>query len=296
MSDKFVSLVVCTKDRAIQLEKCLTHLNEIVQEPSDLDITLVDNNSADNTRAVIVDFILKTRFESRYVFCEKPGLGNARNVGISNSLAPWIVFIDDDCYIEPEYIVNLKRMVSENQFSYGSGQILRYDRTDDPRIANQEIGLLRLIPANVNFLPAGTIQGANMFFSRNVFKDVGGFNPLMGPGTRFCCEDIEMAARASMHGFVGALVPDCIVHHHHGRKIASDAANQTVHYYDYGRGAYYASLFHLGIGEPWNIWHRRASDDRSDPKRYERYRRELAGAVDYLQEVNGNTVVNADAG
>jgi hypothetical protein len=136
-------------------------------------------------------------------------------------------------------------------------------------------------------LPAGAIQGANMFFHRSVFGRVGLFNDRMGAGTPFACEDIEMATRASMAGFVGALVPFFKVSHHHRRLRGSAEANATVTSSDYGRGAYYASLINLGIPEVWKLWE---TSSQMQIFKHPRFRvqliRELEGAANYLKALS----------
>jgi hypothetical protein len=92
-----------------------------------------------------------------------------------------------------------------------------------------------------------------------------------------------MAARASIAGFLGAQVPFFKVVHHHGRLIGSAEANSTIESYDFGRGAYYASLLESGAPEAWKLWEAciefkkiKDSDVRS------RLIREFEGAAQYL--------------
>ena len=53
------------------------------------------------------------------------------------------------------------------------------------------------------FIPAGAVQGANMAVRRAVFDVIGGFDELLGPGTPFIGEDIELIGRASWAGCRG---------------------------------------------------------------------------------------------
>jgi hypothetical protein len=93
-----------------------------------------------------------------------------------------------------------------------------------------------------------------------------------------------MAARASAYGFAGVQLPECMVYHHHGRRRHSNEADETVKSYDYGRGAYYASIFHLGNVEIWDAWRSSASLYRSEPE-IGRHLRELEGAAKYLEMI-----------
>lgn len=285
-----ISLIICTKNRCAQLEKALKAVNAVEAPRLDVEILVIDNNSADRTERVVADFAARSKFKVRYLFCKDIGLGNARNFGVQHSQSSWIIFTDDDCYLEKNYLLKFERAASRGDFDYGSGQILTYESGDDPRIASLIIDNRRSIPPYARFLTAGTVQGANMFFNRVVFSRSGIFNSLMGAGTPFACEDIEMAARASACGFAGVQLPECIVYHHHGRKLHSKEADETVESYDYGRGAYYASIFQLGNTEIWDVWRSSASRYRLDSE-IARHLRELKGAARYLETIlDGNSV------
>jgi GT2 family glycosyltransferase len=134
-------------------------------------------------------------------------------------------------------------------------------------------------------LPAGTVQGANMFFLRRVFERVGHFSEDLGPGTpNLSCEDIELAARASFAGFAGVTLPEVIVYHHHRRKPGSPESDATLRGYAVGRGAYYAIGITRGINEFWQLWARlQASKGQMPDAQAMDLEREFRGAADYLK-------------
>jgi hypothetical protein len=159
------------------------------------------------------------------------------------------------------------------------GSILLFDPGDDRRVANYAIGAKQELPP-YSLLPAGAIQGANMFFLRDVFERVGPFDSRLGAGTAFPCEDIEMAARASIGGFTGVQLPEPAVYHHHGRKAGSPEAEETLRQYDFGRGAYYASLLSRGVPAAWDLWKACTGPlgPPPDARQLERLERELDAA------------------
>lgn len=287
----FMSLIICTKDRAPQLELCLKETAAAAPPPCEMEIVIVDNGSTDATKSVIADFTAKAPYKVTCVDCDTTGLALARNAGLGVAKGEWLLFTDDDCYVEPNYFRNFHEFVTAaagagngaQDIRYGMGPIVLYDEDHDPRVANMKIATLQLLPAKT-VLPAGTIQGANMFFHRSVFQRVGPFNDRMGSGTPFACEDIEMATRASIAGFVGALVPFFTVTHHHKRMRGSDEANATVTSYDFGRGAYYASLIDRGVPEVWKLWEACVEMQHFKHPRFRvRLIRELEGAARYLK-------------
>jgi LPS sulfotransferase NodH/GT2 family glycosyltransferase len=267
-----ISLVICSRNRTGQLAAMLGKLDLVDLTRSAVEVNLVDSASTDSTYEVMREFKKKSSFAVNVAQAERPGLGLARNVGIKIASGDVIAFTDDDCYLGTNYFTTLSTLWDERSFQYGGGQVLMYDESLDPRIARLTIYRRQNIPPSV-ILTAGSIQGANMFFAREVFQRAGLFNENMGSGTPFACEDIEMATRASMHGFRGALLPELKVVHDHRRKRGSPEADRTVEGYDFGRGAYYAALFVAGYVE------------RSELPNMAKLLREIDGAERYLELV-----------
>ncbi|MGA9007263.1 MAG: glycosyltransferase [Xanthobacteraceae bacterium] len=286
------SLIICTKNRAQQLKRCLEYVDGASKPKRLVEIVIVDNNSSDETKSVVEEHQKKSRFATKYIKCEKAGLGSARNSGVHGSVGEWLIFTDDDCYIEEEFFINFFRSITETNLHlpspstenvlYGSGQILPYDTEDDSRVSALTIEKVSIVlPFTV--ISPGTVQGANMFFHRSIFEKIGGFNERMGAGTPFPCEDIEMAARASLAGYFGAQVPDFKVVHHHKRKTSSFAAVSLIEGYDYGRGAYYADLLARGTPQAWDFWGESIKESRFDSASRLKLARELYGASKYLE-------------
>ncbi len=240
-----ISLVICSRNRAGQLAATLGRLDLVDLTGHAVEVNLIDSASTDSTYEVMREFKKKSSFPVNVAQAERPGLGLARNAGIKIASGDVIVFTDDDCYLGTNYFTTLSTLWDERSFQYGGGQVLMYDDSLDPRIARLTVHRRQNIPPNVILIP-GSIQGANMFFAREVFQRAGPFNENMGSGTPFACEDIEMASRASVHGFRGVLLPELKVVHDHQRKRGSPEADRIVEGYDFGWGAYYAALFAAG--------------------------------------------------
>jgi LPS sulfotransferase NodH/glycosyltransferase involved in cell wall biosynthesis len=268
-----ISLVICSRNRVGQLAAMLGKLDLADLTRNAIELNLVDSASTDSTYESMREFKNKNSLPVNIAQTDHPGLGLARNVGLKIASGDVIVFTDDDCYLGTNYFTALSALWDERSFQYGGGQVLMHDDSLDPRIAGLTIYRRQNIPPRV-ILTAGSIQGANMFFAREVFQRAGLFNENMGSGTPFPCEDIEMATRASVHGFHGVLLPELKVVHDHRRKRGSPEADRTVEGYDFGRGAYYAALFAAGYIQ------------RSEMPNKAKLLREIEGAERYLELVD----------
>jgi len=279
-----ISLIICTRNRCVQLGKSLDCLGKMILPNNLLEVLIIDNGSSDATRDVVNYFNANVKLNVNYVFEDRKGLGRARNRGIEHSSAELLVFSDDDCYFDKEYFWKLSKLFDVKKYGYGGGQILLANPEDDDRVANLKLSDVRNIPPYSYCLPPGLIQGANLIFSRKVFEVAGSFRDDMGAGTPFPCEDIEMACRASNHGFAGVLFPELIVFHDHGKKRNSPDALDTLLDYDRGRGAYYASLLCEGRVDIFDVWLRKIRNlDKYSERELRQLAREFRSAADFIE-------------
>ncbi len=278
-----ISHIICTRNRAEQLRTTLKTFNLPQMKSHQIELILVDSASTDDTIKVMEDFA-SVYPKTRIVKAEK-GLGRARNAGIDAAKGDLIAFTDDDCYLDENYYQGLRLQFSEpHQYHYGMGQILLYDEEDDHHIATAWVTRMTTIKPGTA-LPVGTFQGANIFFLREVIEKAGKFRDDMGSGTPFPCEDIEFGTRCSLAGFTGVFTPLVRVFHHHGRKVGSKEAAETVIGYDTGRGAYHGSMIVDGRTEAWKLWLATTYTQGKppSPKVLQRIEREFRGAADYIR-------------
>jgi glycosyltransferase involved in cell wall biosynthesis len=232
-----VSLIICTRDRSRQLSACLESVRRIIFEQP-WELILVDNGSVDKTDNVIQEFIETVSVPATYVFEPVPGLANAHNAGLTAARGEILAFTDDDCYPAEDFLTQIWSAFADPSVGYITGRIMLHDPTDYPLGINEALSP-HTFPGG-SFVRVGSVHGANMAFRRQVLIDIGGFDPLFGPGSLFNTEDADAAARASVIGWLGQYCPDVVVRHHHGRK-ESDIAS-LMKSYAIGRGAYHMKL------------------------------------------------------
>jgi glycosyltransferase involved in cell wall biosynthesis len=261
-----VSLIICTRDRCQQLARCLESIRETsFSRPWEL--IIVDNGSIDATETVVETFVKSFSGKATYLLEPKFGLGKAHNMGLTVASGEILAFTDDDCYPTPDFLHQIWSIfASDESVGYISGRILLHDPYDIPTAVNESVVPL-VFPAR-SFVPIGSVQGANMAFRRQTLIDIGGFDPIFGPGALFNAEDIDAAGRASAAGWEGRYCPEVVVRHHHGRK-ASDTQSQWKSA-AIGAGAYHMKLLlqnrewrwlspyqvrrRLGMNRIWLFW------------------------------------------
>jgi glycosyltransferase involved in cell wall biosynthesis len=281
-----LSLIICTRNRGIQLADCLESLLALeCKDPWEL--VVVDNGSTDNTSAVIDKF--RDLFAGRLnVEIEtSPGLSRARNRGWKAAHGEIIVFTDDDCYPDPKFLQSYIDCFKDDvKIGFVGGRILLHDHTDYRITLQESEERQEILPSS--FINAGLIQGANFACRKKAIETVNGFDELFGAGTRFPCEDVDILARMSAAGWFGAYDPRPLVYHHHRRKTELEAA-QLMKQYDRGRGAYYAKC--LANSSLRNIYLKNLYWKIRSQSLLTTYR-ELAAAIEYVTVANAKNILS----
>jgi len=241
-----VSLIICTRDRCRQLARCLDAVRSISFDRR-WELIVVDNGSVDETTATIQNFINTVPILTRYVLERKPGLGNAHNAGLQVARGEILAFTDDDCYPAPDFLTRIWSGFKDPSIGYLTGRIILHDPADHP-VTIRESTVPLTFPEK-SFVPVGAVAGANMAFRREALREIGGFDPLFGPGSLFNAEELDAAGRASAMGWKGQYRPEVAVRHHHGRK-AADAPGLWKSY-GIGAGAYHMKLLLKGRQYLW---------------------------------------------
>jgi glycosyltransferase involved in cell wall biosynthesis len=273
-----LSLIIATRDRCQKLAKLFQKIN-LLKFDSPWELIIVDNGSLDDTATVVRQFISESAVTTVYIFEPHLGKSNSLNRAIEIARGKILAFTDDDCYPAPNFIRCLLPAFDDPSIGFISGRVVLHDPTDFPTAINDS-----LIPAEIprrSFLTNGTpLIGANFAFRRQVLLDIGGFDPLFGPGALCAAaEDLEVASRASATGWRGQYHPEVLVEHHHGRK-KSDGP-RLMRSYGIGIGAYHMKLLLACHEYRWF-----ARSVLQIPRRYKMSRRMLmwepVGAAKYI--------------
>lgn len=163
---KKISIIIPTKDRPIQLILLLkTFLQQAKGEELDFEIILVDDGSAEKNLKMIQDFIIS--FPQIKLFIN-PGKGpsQARNKGASMSEGDWLLFLDDDVILHPEFVRSLKIFLKDDYPHAYAGRIILLDRW--------RYGPLTVGPLNERGEAGLT---ANFLCKKETFERAGGFDP-----------------------------------------------------------------------------------------------------------------------
>lgn len=240
-----VTVVVCTRDRAAHLRRCLDALL-LLAYPS-LDLLVVDNAPSDDQTEQLV----REYPSIRYVREPRPGLNWARNRAILECRGDVLAYTDDDVVVDRMWVWALARVFAADPGVMAVTGLVIPDEleTDAQRMFEAYGGFGRGYVRRWYRAPGGRATasihggagkfgtGANMAFRRLVFDRIGGFDPALDVGT--CTNgggDLEMFFRVLKTGHTLVYEPCALVRHRHRRSdtdLRTQIANNGIGFYSY---------------------------------------------------------------
>lgn len=275
-----ISVVIATRNRAAKLEACLRSFQGVDSAGASWEMIVVDNGSRDETEKMVRQRAATAPWGLKLVSEPAPGVSRARNRGAAVSRGGIIVFLDDDCYISPEFFRETLRIFGDPAIGFAAGRALPFDETDQP-VSIFPMTELKRFPAGGAILP-GEMPGSGMAVRRAAWDDVGGYDESFGPGTPLLAsEDVDLQQRLLGAGWDGLFDPKLWIYHHHGRK--EEEAEQSYRAYDISVGALYMKRMVHGPARARYL-KRAYWEFRSDLRRGRgrRYPRMIYGAILYV--------------
>lgn len=172
-----VTVAVCTYNRARLLGATLAAMSKQDYPPDRCEILVIDNNSTDDTRAVVAGFGAATP-APRHILETRQGLNHARNRALDEAKGEIIVFADDDILMAPDWLRELVRPFVEHPgcpIGCVGGEVV-------PVFPEGAPAWIRTWHAPLAFrTDAGPLaepdspMGANFAFPRALFADIGPF-------------------------------------------------------------------------------------------------------------------------
>lgn len=218
---EFVSIIVCTFNRADMLDAALVSLkSQQTSEKVEFEIVVVDDGSTDSTDRVVAAQQDNSPVPLRYTRQEHAGVAAARNRGIKKASGDWIAFFDDDQIAERNWLIQLiEKARAEDADCVGGPSLLKLpvdcDRKPD-RTIRRLLGEEPMLRQEGIFLDSGldprrheaTIGTGNALVKRSLFEQAGLFSESL-----VCGEDREFFKRAKKIGARFANAPSAVIYH-----------------------------------------------------------------------------------
>jgi glycosyltransferase involved in cell wall biosynthesis len=172
------SVIVPTRERAGYLRVALESLAAQDVDPRSYEVVVVDDGPSAETRAVTEEAARGAAAPVRYVErAGVPGLNSARNTGVEASVAPFVVFVDDDIDAPAGWLRELlagRERHPEAQVLGGPIELrLEGSRL---RMCGREAPPITTLDAGSEDREIDVVWGANMGADRRAFELAGMFD------------------------------------------------------------------------------------------------------------------------
>jgi glucosyl-dolichyl phosphate glucuronosyltransferase len=218
----FVSVVLCTRNRADFLEAAIRSL--VAQDfPRDrFEIILVDNASSDATPEVARSFAAEA--DLRYVREERIGLCIARNTGWQAARGPIIAYFDDDAVARPGWLAAIADAFARHDGTdigvVGGPVSPLWQAPRPPWLPDAVAGSLTIVDWGpeekiLTNIDREWLVGANMALPKGVLEETGGFHPWLDRvgGSLLSSGDVFLQKAVMRLGYACLYVPGMAIEH-----------------------------------------------------------------------------------
>jgi len=202
------TVIVCTRERPQQLERCLASLLTLINPRVALHV--VENGTHPTCEK------LASRFGARYDFLERPGLSHARNFAARLATTDLVAFIDDDAVADAQWLSAAIPEFLDERVGLVTGPVLSMgERTHFRALGEERFVVDRTSPywfQRANF--GGIGHGGNLVIRRSTFHDWSGFHERLGRGVALSGgEDSFAIYELLSRGWRVVYVPTAVVVH-----------------------------------------------------------------------------------
>ncbi len=126
-SEPFVSFIVCTRNRVRALGASIRSIEAAchAHAANRSELVVVDNGSTDGTPEELARMAAASTMPITLATEPRPGLAAARNTGMARARGRILVFIDDDCEVDRNYLADLQR-----HYASGDARVIRGGRVE----------------------------------------------------------------------------------------------------------------------------------------------------------------------
>lgn len=160
-----ITIIIPVYNGEQALKQCLSSIPH--QTYKNYEVIIVDNNSNDATKKIIIDF-QKEHNKFKYLFEKQKSVGKARNAGINMATGDILVFTDSDCTVPNNWIEKLtKPILHENEnVAMGSSK----DNISNYWTKNIQKAALNFLKENTSGKYINSLDGKNFAIKTSLMK------------------------------------------------------------------------------------------------------------------------------
>ena len=241
-----VTVIICSRERPRMLSETVASILAGDRVPREL--LVVDQSALAHAELATMGSVRGC--EVRYLHSRGSGLSRARNIGLNAASSEIVVLVDDDMFVERDWLELLAGALSaRDRHVVLTGRVL----AAPPEGAAGDVPAAALVTRTAPAVYRGrqatdVVPGANVAMHRATVLAIGGYDERLGAGTRFAsADDNDIGLRLLDAGCEVRHVPAAVVLHRAWR-----TPRQLVRMrWDYGRGKGAFYVKHMRRTDPW---------------------------------------------
>ncbi|WP_163400499.1 glycosyltransferase family 2 protein [Flavobacterium fluviatile] len=197
-SNLLVSIIVPMYNVEKYLVKCLDSITS--QSHTNLEILLVNDGSPDDS-GIIADNYAQKDMRVKVFHRENKGVSATRNFGLEQAIGEYVVFVDSDDYLSPDFVEYMLKIVSQTKAEFCLSKNI-FTSTNMKQVTNDEIKVYSPEEATSALLYPGIVIGSwNKMFKRSLLEDKNIKFPtdfFMGEGLNFITTVSQLANKVGV--------------------------------------------------------------------------------------------------
>ncbi|MBP7821492.1 MAG: glycosyltransferase family 2 protein [Saprospiraceae bacterium] len=185
------------------MKNCLTSIISSDHADFEFEIIVIDNNSSDDTFSVVQGFMKDENHKIIYYKEERVGLYNARQAGANIAHGKYLIYIDDDAVLMPNFFEVLAPMLHEGKYDAIGGECYPWFYYGKPRWMAEDYGMRNIpVAKEINSIyetPHGGIMVIKDYWVERIGWDtmfgMSGRKVAYGEDTYFFKEMLEQKAK-----------------------------------------------------------------------------------------------------
>jgi len=205
---KGISIIVPISGRTFYLKQLLESFQLSLKPGIPTELLIIDNSNNEQHSILIKE--LTQQFNVKYYHTER-GVVRARNHGASHANYDYLLFVDSDCTLDRNILVEYEKSIDAEKIDCSAGKTI---------FKGQESIWWRLLKDSHYLFPFKWCEWnirllwapmSNFLVKKDIFHLVGGFNSVLSP--QEASEDVDFGIRLSNSGYTITKTPRCIVYH-----------------------------------------------------------------------------------
>ena len=222
------SIVIPTYNRPERLGKCLHSLSNLDYPLDHFEVIVVDDGSPQSLDSIIDKY--QQKLNINYHKQSNSGPATARNKGASLAKYPYLVFTDDDCEVDPQWLKGFASAFEKNPSGVLGGYTMNkltnniYSQTSQ-NLVDYLYGYYNDHDRKHKFFTSN-----NLAIPREIFQKIEGFDTTFPLAA---AEDRELCDRIADEGYDLIFERSAVIYHQHFLTLQSF----WKQHFNYGKGA-----------------------------------------------------------